>query len=349
MTPPPPSDDIDHTIDLVEGALAGWRGLPETHELPRGPSASALTDQIDALPPQPDGDTEPAQEVVDAHTNLRELTAIAEASIRGPEIDLPEGVEEATSPSELRSLAADLELATGPEPTQPRQWPMWAAGAGVILLITSIAMLASEVTALGMVLLVFGFLMTLGGGIPLLLGRLAQPATTQHRADEAHRRINDLRITTEPAGLRQLAADLERKHGSHEREDRTSQEEKLNLARAQLTRLLEEHDLGVGSAEELPDAFLRYRQECNDRGEQTVEADRKPDLENQLRARQQLEEQYAEAAKLRSDSENQLEKVASSLKIEGVSSIAVLAVEVTEALNHLRTVRSQSAERTPAG
>ena len=346
MTPPPPSDDIDHTIDLVEGALAGWRGLPEAHELPRGPSASALTDQIDALPPQPDGDTEPAQEVVHAHTNLRELTAIAEASIRGPEIDLPEGVEEATSPSELRSLAADLELATDPEPTQPRKWPMWAVGAGVVLLITSVAMLASEVTALGLASLVVGFLMTVGGGIPLLLGRLAQPATTVSRADEARRRVDDLRITAGSAGLRQLAADLERKLGSHEREDRISQEEKLNLARAQLTRLLEEHGVDVGSAEKLPDAFLRYRQECNDRDKQATEADRKPDLENQLRARQQLEEQFAETEKLRSDAVAQLEEVASMLEIERISSTAVFADEITERLKNLRSARSQSAERT---
>ncbi|MFV1961455.1 MAG: AAA family ATPase, partial [Acidimicrobiia bacterium] len=89
MTPPPPTDDLDHTIDRVEGALAEWKGLPETHELPGGPSANDLTDQIDALPPQPDGDTEPAPEVVDDHTNLLELTAVAEASIREPEIDLP--------------------------------------------------------------------------------------------------------------------------------------------------------------------------------------------------------------------------------------------------------------------
>ena len=346
MTPPSPSGDVDQTIDLVEGALAEWRGLPETRELATGPSVSDLTNQIDALPPQPDGDTEPAQGVVDAHTNLLRLTAIAEASTREREIDLPEGVEEATSPTELRSLAADLELAASPKPTQPRKWPMWAVGVGVALLIASIVMLAGDVSALGLVVLVVGFLMTIGGGIPLILSRLAEPTSTQSRADDARKRIDDLRITAVPADLRQLAADLERRLGSDEREDRTSRESQLSTARTQLTRLLKERGVSTGSSESLGDAFLRYRQECNDRYEQETKADRKPDLQNQLEARKQLEEQYAEARRLRSDSETQLEEVAILLEIERVSSIAVLADEITERLKGLRMARSQSAERT---
>jgi DNA repair protein SbcC/Rad50 len=328
MTPPPPSDDLDHTIDRVEGALAEWRGLPETHELPGGPSASDLADQIDALPPQPDEDTEPAQEVVDAHTNLLELTAIAEASIREPEIDLPEGVEEATSPSELRSLAADLELTTGAKPIRPGKWPMWAVGAGVVLLVASIAMLAGDVTALGLVLLVLGFLMTVGGGIPLLLARLAEPASPHMRADDARRRTDDLRIAAEPAGLRQLAADLERKLGSYVREDQESKVSQLTTAQNQLIDLLEERGISVGSSETIDDAVQRYRQECSDRAVQASEAERKPDLENQLEARKQLEEQFAVAENLRIDSETRLEEVASLLEIERISPTAVFVDEI---------------------
>ena len=346
MTPPPPSDDVDHTIDLVESALAEWRGLAKTRELPAGPGVSHLTNQIDTLPSQPDGDTEPAQEVVDAHTNLLRLTAIAEALTREPEVELPEGIEEATSPAELRSLAADLELAASPKPTQPRKWPLWAVGVGVAILIASIVMLASDVSALGLVLLVVGFLMTIGGGIPLVLSRIAQPTATQSRAHDARKRIDDLRITAMPADIRQLAADLERRLDSHKREDRTSRESQLSTARTQLTGLLKERGVNAGSSESLGDAFLRYRQECNDRYEQGTKADRKPDLENQLEARKQLEEQHAEAMSLRSDSETQLEEVAILLEIERVSSIDVLTDEITERLKDLRMARSQSAERT---
>jgi len=343
---PPPSDDLNHTIDLVEGALAEWKGLPETHEVPAGPSVSDLTNKIDALPPQPDGETEPAQEVVDAHTNLLRLTTIAEALTREPEIDLPEGVEEATTPAELRNLAADLELAAGPKPTQPRKWPMWAVGLGVGLLIASVAILAGDVTALGLLLLVVGFLMTIGGGIPLILSRLAEPTSTQSRADDARRRVDDLRITALPANLRQLAADLERKLVSREREDRTSQESELSTARAQLTGLLKDRGISVGSNETIDDAVGRYRQECRSRAAQATEAERKPDLENQLETRKQLEEQFAETEKLRSDAVAQLEEVASMLEIERISSTALLADEITERLKNLRSARSQSAERT---
>ena len=97
---------------IVAAALARWSSVPDLR-MPSGSTAADLAQQLDALPPPPDGDTQVAAAVRDAYQGWTRAVAVVTAhdgrrppDPGTPSQDLEPAVE--AGPSMLRQLAAQL-------------------------------------------------------------------------------------------------------------------------------------------------------------------------------------------------------------------------------------------------
>ena len=122
-TQPPSLAARDEQADRAAAALEAWAGRPEVPDLDAR-TASALADEIAALPPPPLGDTRPHASVTDA---LRAVDLAAESvALLGERPQVPDGAGSEADVRELRELARRLrtpQLSLPPQLSLDRRAP----------------------------------------------------------------------------------------------------------------------------------------------------------------------------------------------------------------------------------
>lgn len=345
---PQPLAEDDALARQIAAAIASWEGRSRVAEL-KGLSAVELQQRIDALPPMPDGDLEPHQDIAAAQKAYEDAVRVFELheSQQLPTSAPPE--RRGTSEQELRDLARDLEAA---EPSidpvlqerfqQARDradrlktwsWTALLAAAGLAGAGTGVWLVVSGTVLTGLLVLVAAGALVAWG----LAGagsararaleelRIAESAVggIRHtiaevvRLREAARdRARALRLSANPAVLRALADEVsaaaqQRREFERWAERSTPLAERVTTTGADLARALRGRGIQVG--DDVTRALEAYRSECAGRARTAVEAAKRGQLEDQLAARLAAEEALRRAR----DAEQSLREAAAGAGIAG--------------------------------
>jgi len=107
--PPRDTEELKGLLDDALGALVSWQQRPQEPVQLVGPTADAIRDELQQLPPMPSGDLRPEVSVTKSRENL--LRAREQVKYhREQEPEVPDPVDLDTSPAELLGLGSDLEL-----------------------------------------------------------------------------------------------------------------------------------------------------------------------------------------------------------------------------------------------
>ncbi len=345
---PQPLAEDDALARRIAAAIASWEGRSRVAEL-KGLSAGELQQRIDALPPMPEGDLEPHQDITVAQKAYENAVRVFELheSQQPPKSAPPE--RRGTSEQELRDLARDLEAA---EPSidpvlQERfqhardrtdrlnTWSRTAllaavgltgAGTGVWLVVSG-AVLAGLLVLIAAGALVAWGLARTGSARARALEelRIAESAVggirhtiaeVVRRREAARDRAHALGLSANPAALRALADEVsaaaqQRREFERWAERRGPLTERVTTIEVDLARALRGRGIQVG--DDVTGAFEAYRSECAGRARTAVEAAKRGELEDQLAARLAAEEALQRAR----DAEQSLREAASGAGIAG--------------------------------
>lgn len=244
-TPPAPAADDEALTRKASAAVDRWKARPQEPEL-TGLTAAQLQEQIDALPPMPDGDTQEHDSVVKARTAL-EVSEAGLAQLEADRPSVPDAPSESVSASdeELLDLAHVLEAAVpGVDPAldaaaqaarrdldsvrgRSRAATMLLTAAGVAFVV-AVALLASHSAAAGaavlvvaVVLVVLGVARRRGVSVSDAQQLLAEAEAkvqaarqevekTARRRDAAAQRCREMGLDPKPVVLRHAVADRAR-------------------------------------------------------------------------------------------------------------------------------------------
>jgi recombinational DNA repair ATPase RecF len=349
--PEPPAELAadDALAQRARAAVDGYRARPAVPVL-EGPSAAELTAELTALPQAPTGDTTPAPEVEGAYRAVGDARAAVQslAGLRRPFTAAPERTPELTSA--LRRLAdalAEPLVQTPLGSEQPagrsdatraatsRPWLVAGAVTAAILLIAGVAAAIVARQPVGWVAVAAGFVIGAALLVAVLRGHAREiaalkdvqatgPASmrmaAERRLTEARSQAAALGLPADPAALREIADTDDRARAAADQwadwQKSTSEAEAgLHSSLGQLSRQLVAR--GVAVTRDPEEDFRRYRDQCARRGQQAIDAARRPDLESRLRDRDQAEGQAAEAATRRSAAERELRDAAQACHLPG--------------------------------
>ena len=360
----PPSAPKDEALaNEVAAALSGWRTRPAPPSQ-EGTSSEDLRKALGDIPPRPEGDLEPAEEVVRALSSMRAATAAMSGHLAGRPQETPSPAV-TLAPAELLDLASRIEEAV-PRPDKALQQRVEAARASVAsttgsraayamlggaaaLLIGAAAAVAFgiwQVGALGVLgMLVLGWLgvsrlRTGGSGARLeqlrdLEGQLARIeaaiAGAENRKQAALATIRAHGLPSGSVELRALSAAVEAAGRARyvTQQWETQREVIVQQVADQASRLreaLERRGVVVRDPDDLDAAIERYGVACRTRAQQAREAGRREGLEQQLRMREELENAAEKSRRAIAEAEMGLRKAAEAC---GVGSD--LALEQVEA------------------
>lgn len=324
-TPATPGErDLVHAVSETVHDL---ERLPPERRLPDGPTSAELESELDALPEEPEGDTEVDPAVDAAHRGWQgTLRLLDDHRANRPEVT---ELEASAIPSgELRRIADDLETPL-PEVdrdlTQRYGDAVRAAEEGrrphpALLLVAlasglaAVGVLTAGSTVLGTVLAVLAVGaavagIALGGRarsgdheVAQLGARLAlqEEARSQarERRERARQRAEAAALPPDAEAIRRAAAAtdeaatiVERTRSWRERADEL--ERRCAHAAEALRLALEVRDADVGG-EDLDDSVDGYREACRGRAARARAAARRPDLLARLESRRAIEDAIAE-------------------------------------------------------
>ena len=300
-----------------------WEGCPAEPDL-SGETTEELEGALAALPERPEGDLAPTQDVLDADSALRfadealarhlqaEVPAadVVALPADSSELEALASVLEREVPEvneELRGRVATLRARIGGEEGTRSSLPLVVGGT---LVVAGIACAAVLSVAAGMALVVIGLVIAAGGlwlrrqrpdlAAAEALATAEQMLSAQEQAaevsraarDEALEKVRVLRLTPEPASIRELVTRAQSSGAAAEHRatweaERRRLTESRDAARAGLEAALEPR--GVAVAGDLAEAVARYKTVCTERAEQERDSARRPRLEQQLAARRAAE------------------------------------------------------------
>lgn len=320
---PPAAIEDGELAERVATALDAWRRRPSPEEL-SGPTADDLQTELEALPLPPQGETEPAAEVVDAKQSLDRAAAVLEEheSHKPP---TPEPVDAGgLVPGDLRRLADVLSTSEPPyddavdvRVREAEQALEAASELRLPLVLVSAALLLAAALTLAFGLILAGVVLVLlaAGAFAFMIYvrrpsvrtaaavrvRQAQEEAATQRAvrvahaemtREARRNVEAQGLVAEPDGLRGIAARVE------EFERRRADGERWRHRRAELQQAERDAGAALGAAlsrrgaagADAAAAIAQYEELCRVRRAQADEAARRPLLEREIAGRRQLEE-----------------------------------------------------------
>lgn len=322
----PPADlEDDHDLDQhVAAALAAHERRPRPVQL-EGEPAEQLESALAALPAAPDGDVEPHPSVTQA---LRDWERAADA-LRAHEHGAPTPGAGAPALSgvtvaELRQTADELEtplpavdpalaarvagLRAPAAGGSGRLAPV-AVGAGALLAVTGLGLVAAGGVAVGAVLLVIGAMSAALGwrgrarphtdrDTAVLEARLAVQEDVleqaRQRKEVAGRRAAAWGVDADPGQLRRLAFELDQAQGAQQRRAQWDDEHRRRQAdvaarRAALAHALSARGWPVDVSDEPAAAAAGYQDDCRARASVAAQAARRAGLTEQLQARRAAE------------------------------------------------------------
>ncbi|GIU83392.1 MAG: hypothetical protein KatS3mg008_0167 [Acidimicrobiales bacterium] len=350
---PPSLGDDDRLARRVTAALREWHGLPDIPELPEGKSSEDLRQELEALPPEPEGDLLPAEEVTRAYEELTD----ARRRLQLHEQQRPEEPSPArrdTTAEELLALAAELDRPVpGVDPAVEEQerdllrrledskaktsWKSPAVLVGVALAVAGVPLLLL-MPPLGLVMVIAAVVLVVRGmsdrgeaerlrlfeELQQVQATAARQRSAQEEAlrrkEEARARLHALGIVPESAAVRAEAERIARARRDADAYARWQEifeqlRSRLSESQDKLAALLRARGVAVeGSPEE---AFRIYSHRCEMRAAQAEAAARRVDLERQLQDRLAAEEARAEAVRRRQRAETELKEVARLCGIAG--------------------------------
>ena len=314
----PPSPVKDDALGLeVAEALRSWAERPSLIEL-SGHSASELQMSIEALPPSPDGDVEPAVEVLTTRDALRAVDErLAQHVETRPELGI--SPFDGARAQDLFSLADDLsQVPAGSGVVAPALADPVSPGLHALLLIIGGGLLVGA----GVVLVVLGrqipgWAMVAIGGALLGWGVVRSPGApkradgiaTDHdtapvdagkpgRSAIARERVAALGVPADPIELRRLAVECSRYEDAAHRHQtwqeqldgllKEREERQERLAQALASR-------SVPNGDDVYLAVDEYEAACKARRATWGQSARRDDLERELSVRTQAEAAAAQA------------------------------------------------------
>lgn len=320
---PPEVTTDDELAERVSTALAAHDARPPAAEPLEGEDAGQLAAALAALPPAPEGDTEPAVAVVCAYEEWDEARQAVRAHDAARPVERPVPETGGFTTEELRRLADALETVDAPvDPALRAEAERLRAaldrtdsGMTGTLAAVCLAMLVAGGAAVAAGLaMVAGVLVALGlaaGAGSFVASRRARPtvspgevtaaearlAIAEERQADARRARDGAReqlaaaaITAEAAPVRSLARTLEASEGLSDR--LSAWQERSGVlagvqaeAAARLWEALRARGESLGDAPDPAMAFKVYGQKCRQRAVQASHALRREDLERRLRAR----------------------------------------------------------------
>jgi exonuclease SbcC len=374
--PMPPKRDRE-LEERVHDAVSSFRRRPDVPAPLEGPNSAELDREVAELPDAPEGDTEPAAEVLEAVQKWHDaIQALHFHEEEAPEEAAHE--EETLDPSELRGLADELAVVVSeadaelqrrvdelrqPAPTRSSQTTMLIVIAAIVAL-AGVGLLVVGQPGVGAVLLIVG----VGLGVlatrspqprspvaelPQLEARLAVQQETRSQAEQRRRwaeaRCQELGLPADPAELRRIARRIDDAAGAAERAQawgtkRARLQHEADLARGHARQVLEDRGVDVGD-EGVPfaDSVETYKAQCRERARQVVAAERGDALREQLRLRRDAEAIRAETLQEREDAERAIDSLCQQLGIEaGDPDDAAEALE--KWLEHREEERTQHQE-----
>lgn len=377
--PPPSALDDDAVARQITDALSAWRARPATTPRPER-SSEDLQQEIDSVPPAPEGDVEPHPSVMQGISRLERATAQSELHETARPREEPGSVVPiAVSDEELLDLARILD--SPPRSVPPaliereaaaraatqgrgRSTTLIAVGAALVVLGVILAIaVAPGLAAVALIGLAVGAAALLrrraadrGTTAEMVEAQAALQAARSEAADAVRRheqavaQCAELGIAAEPAALRAVAVARTRT-GAHERDLRSWAEQRSRLqtdvrtATAALAGAL--HARGQEAAGDHPAAALAaahdYQQTCRARADQARRAARLTDLQRQLVAAQAAEARAAQDERARAQA---AEGILAAARAVGVAADA--AEVVVPALQDLLTGRTSALERLSA-
>lgn len=369
--------------DRIREALTRYEARPDPPETPEGLSAEELARTIAALPPMPEGDTEPSPEVEEAHEAWREARETVAAHERYRPEDPSESEESEADPTELRRWAdyldapepsSDEEIDVELEALYQRRGPdagrIAARVVGTVLLAAALVLLLQGYDTpwwtipgvLGAVALVVGFRpreaqRALDREIMALEARRAnlreQRRSHRQMREAAEDRLAELDLPADPERLREITRRAEGREGARKAfetwaEMRGEYEEKLRRSEAALEQVLSGRvGLDEGERFEVEKLYERYRSECAERRKVAQEAGRRSDLEEKLSARRALEANIERDHEKRAAAERAIIELADELTGEPTEEVGDAADEPGVATARLRARLAEIERELP--
>lgn len=305
----------DLLAQRAAAAIHGFENRPQPIAL-QGPSVDQLSREMEQLPVEPEGDTKPAPEVVNAKTawdGVAHALSVHDAQRPAEPQDLGVG----QSPDVLRQFALRLQREQQqPGVTAPRRstWIGWgvvgvaaiALTAGVLLAVTGYQPAGVLIVGAGAVALVGGLVVALRSS-----SKEPRPVDMPHEGPVAAD-IRARHLPVDPMQLLALGDRMEQEERQRAvvlswRQERDQIADHWRAAAAALKQALETRSVPVG---DLQEAFHRYVADCEDRARQSATAKRRIDVAKQLEQRQQLEASAQAAAGQRQAAEAELHAAA---------------------------------------
>jgi DNA repair protein SbcC/Rad50 len=316
VAPASPVKDDALGLEVAE-ALRSWGERPPLIEL-SGRSASELQKSIEALPPSPEGDLDPAVTVLTTRDALRAVDQRLAQHVETPP-ELGSSPSDGASAQELLSLADDLSpkvsagsrvAASAPadsrSPGHTALLPIIVGGllvgAGVVLVVLGRQASGLVMVATGGALLCWGLVRT--SGLRNRAGDVTDHETSPVEADipgrgtMARERATALGVPPDPVELRRLAVEcaryedaLQRQQAWQERHDgllKDREEKQERLAQALASR-------SVPPAGDCYVAVDAYEAACMARRAISEQSARRDDRERELIVRKQAEAAAAQA------------------------------------------------------
>ena len=318
----------------VAAALQAWEGRPQRSPL-EGETSDEIAEQLNQLLDIPEGDLEPAAEVVTAFEALRAASHRGQEheSLAPPEPPLLPNYDEAELQDLANLLSEPLAVSPVENDLQPiRRKAQLAFGiAGAVAFLAAIGTVVVGVAALALLLLGAGIavygrqtrLHYLRASVEHESQRIAASRVSARRS-QAERRCADLRLAADPQALRgrviQLAvlrAEAQRAKLELDRWLATRQQLAADWPTCvkRLAASLASHSAPLPDSNDLNVAYENYAAACRRRSEQARDAARRPDLETALRIRKRTESDVAAAAQSETDALLRLQKAASACGI----------------------------------
>ena len=318
-TAPASVADDDAVARRVSTALSGWQTRPGPAAAPERTSAQ-LEAQIAALPPAPDGDTEPHRSVANAVSELSRAEAQLDQHIRSrPAVDV-QVPQVAAGDAELLDLARALESPsmllpapgqapagrhTAPEASRAA-WIIFGLGVaiavfgGVLFAVNGTA--GVIVTAAGLLVVVAGLLRRRGAqGLTADSAVAGAHAEAARRREQAVARCVQLGLAPDPMALRAVPVARAQAAGLSQNLAQWTQQEvgvraTVTTACAALAGALAARGLDPGRADAAAvlAAADRYQQDCRQRAAQATATARHVDLTAQLESVLSMERRIAQ-------------------------------------------------------
>jgi exonuclease SbcC len=303
VAPTSPVKDDALGLEVAE-ALRSWKERPVLVEL-SGHSVSELQTNIEALPPSPDGDIEPAAAVLAARDALR---AVDERLAQHVETraELGSSPFDGARAQELFSLVDDLSTQILPGSEAAAAAPADSMSRGVSVLLPIVA--GGLLVGAGVVLVLLGrqtagWSMVAAGGALLGWGMMQtsgvrMSADVAGRSATARERVAALGVPADPIELRRLAVECDRYEDAvHRQQTWQEQQDGLQQERAEREESLVHAvtSRGVPDGDDCYRAVDEYEAACKARRAMSGQSGRRDDLERELAVRKQVEAAGAQA------------------------------------------------------